>query len=616
MVGQNLPLAALFLTLGLAAVTQATQAAAKPNVIVITMDDMSRMEWRSDVMPNLFEHIVSQGMTFDQFSINTPVCGPSRATLLTGLYPHNHGVKFCSPDPGPTRKWDVYLKEGHADNDEGAQFQAGGYYTAMVGKYVNSYGGPGVMREAFGELGHENYVPLGWDDFFVPVTTDYVNWTVVENGRRTVYPDAPQNFRTDVINRRAIRAVDAAIGNRKPLLMHLQFGAPHAPITRDSPWHPERHDALFEDETLPRDPDLNANGDGKHPSIAALPPYSDAALEALDNWHRERLRSLQSADEAIGDLIQHLSMRGQLDNTYIVFLSDNGFHLGHHRLLAKLAPYERVTNVPMAIRGPGVSAHSSRDELVGMVDIHPTVLKLADLPVSRDVDGQSFAHLLSHAEPTQDWRAQMLLEHWTSSTAIRFEYGALRGPGWSYIKWWDSFEEYYDLKSDPFQLDNVFSDLPAPIKTSHRERLALLSNCTGVECHDWGTRDAAPYPLAEPASRNTPGSGRHNGIEVTGRTEPYIRIFSPARDAALTQGQTVSVQWNLQTLLNSLTLRVYVSMARQGSAEDHIVSQGLNRGRTTFVVDPECFEPGEYRLRVVSLGGGGMSHQIPVTVLP
>jgi arylsulfatase A-like enzyme len=471
-------LAALLLT---AAPVSAQQ---NPSVLVIMLDDHSHLEWRADAMPQVFSRIIPAGTSFSQFTVNTPLCGPSRATALTGLYPHNHRVRFCPPDP-QQGKWNLYHVGGYAGTDQGKQFQRLGYYTAMIGKYINSYGQPRVMQAAYGGAGHDNDTPPGWDDFRVTMGRTYTNYEIVENGAR----HTESTYMTDYLRDRVLDAIATASQAGKPFLIHFWPMAPHASWD-GSPIYHSRHAHLFTTDVVPWDPDYNAPLTGKHPQIADLQPLTTGQLYGRNIAYQNRLRAVKAVDEAIGAFLDDLEAREALANTIIVVTSDNGFKLGHFRMSAKLTPYGRDTDVPFVIRGPGIRAQT-RTERVSMVDIHPTLLQLAGSMVPSSIDGQSFSHLLAGA--SGPWRNWALVESWTDETVsmhpertARWEYVETAAERGRFIRWWDGYEEYYDLGTDPYQLTNAVSTLEETQLRKARARIDSQRACIGTGCHDWG----------------------------------------------------------------------------------------------------------------------------------
>ena len=245
--------------------------------------------------------------------------------MLTGRYPQNHGVQFCETDPESFKKWDTYFTNGWADNDAGSLFQQHGYRTSMIGRYINSYGQDNIMASAFGEAAHEQYLPSGWDDFWVPLTLPYKQFDVVDGEDYVIYGEDEPVFRTDVEFSEAIGAIDKAADSGEPFMSQLWVGSPHASVIPDDPTFAPRHADLFPDAEAPRLPNYNeADFSDKPDVLQDLGGIPQSVLNVFDTRQQSRLRSLQSVDEGIADLVAQLERRGQIDNTYIIVLSAIG----------------------------------------------------------------------------------------------------------------------------------------------------------------------------------------------------------------------------------------------------------------------------------------------------
>lgn len=580
-----------------------------PNFLVLVTDDQSRHEFNRETMPNLFRLIVDEGAIFDEFTVNTPVCGPSRATLLTGRYPHNHGVQFCDTDPESFKKWDAYFENGWADNDAGSIFQRSGYRTSMIGRYVNSYGQDAIMRSAFGERGHEQYLPSGWDDFWVPLTLAYQQFDVVDGENYIEYGTDEPAFRTDIEFAEAIGSLDDAADSGRPFMTHLWVGAPHSSVIQNEPTFAPRHEDSFEDALAPRLPNRNeADFSDKPDLLQGLGGIPDSVLNVFDNRQRSRLRSLQAVDEGIADVIAQLERRGQLENTYVIFVSDNGFHLGQHRLRSKMAPYEDSVNVPMAIRGPGIDPGQEFDQVVSMVDILPTMMDLAGEEIPSDIDGQSFAHILTGDGDA--FRDQVLVEHWTQHpsqyanpndpserVAIRFEYQMLRSPTEVYIRWHTGDREYYDLRSDPYQLENGIDRLDRSTRRGFEDELDALVECEGEQCHRWGN-ESAPTSLGPRQVVQQPGAGIDLARpELTSAAPIPGDLLSPAAGETFEAGDTIQIDWATDEIAGS-QVHVRLESREHGSV---VIAQSIaNTGSFEWLV-PADVGDSEYRLVVSSL---------------
>jgi arylsulfatase A-like enzyme len=217
-------------------------------------------------------------------------------------------------------------------------------------------------------------------------------------------------------------------------------------------------------------------------------------IRRLRELHRNQTRSLQAVDEAVGAIIDLLDQQGELDNTYIVFTSDNGFHMGEHRYaIGKAAPYEESAGVPLVVRGPGVEKGGLRDHMVTNNDFAPTFAAIGGAEAPDFVDGKSFEGLLGAMPPSaSDWRTAILIERlWSPGDPPRAEimpkYAALRTQNHLYVEYSTNKEganekELYDLRKDPYQLRSRHATASQALITRFEARLEALRSCAGEEC--------------------------------------------------------------------------------------------------------------------------------------
>lgn len=377
-----------------AASTLSAPVSTRPNIIVIMTDDMRRDDLA--FMLQVKKKLVKKGTRFDSFFVSASQCCPSRATFLRGQYPHNTTILDNDPPSGGFSSFNAL---GLEQETIGVWMQRAGYRTALIGKYLNGYPS-GVLP---------TYVPPGWNEWDSPAGGDpykEFNYTLNENGALVGYGDAPSDYGTDVYTRKTVAFIKAAVSDGTPFFAYVATFAPHEPAI-PAP----RHKHLFPDTALPKLASYNEKNVTDKPGfISSLPritPKQDAAILLR---YRQRLRSLQAVDEMVGQIIKTLATTNSLDNTFIFFTSDNGFHLGEHRLLyGKLTPYLEDVRVPLIVRGPGVSKKQARGEFVLNTDLAPTIADLGSAAVPDWVDGKSIAGLLDGSQPTR-WRNAILLE--------------------------------------------------------------------------------------------------------------------------------------------------------------------------------------------------------------
>jgi arylsulfatase A-like enzyme len=435
-------------------------------------------------MPNVQSLLVKRGITLKNFFISLSLCCPSRATILRGQYAHNHGVHTNAP---PTGGFPVFRVRGNEDSTVATWLQAAGYRTALFGKYLNGY--PPILPIDTGPT----YVPPGWNEWFSSfgiAAYQEFGYDANENGTVESYGNDPQDYGVDVIARKATDFILHGAPAADPFFMYVAPYAPHGPST-PAP----RHAALFPSATAPRSDSFNeADVSDKPAAIRDLPLLRQAGQTAIDAEQRQRLRSLQSVDEMVGQLVSALQQTGQLDNTYIFFTSDNGYLQGQHRMSGKEVAYEESIRVSLIVRGPGVPAGETRDELSGNTDLAPTFADIAGAGAPDFVDGRSLLPLLM-SRPPEAWRRAFLVEHWPGggeqgAFATLPQYFGARTQDMIYIEYATGERELYDLRSDPEELTNIAASADPKLITRLSALLDKLKKCAGETCRS--AEDASP----------------------------------------------------------------------------------------------------------------------------
>ena len=447
------------------AVTTTTFGAAparKPNIVLVVTDDQ---RWDTlYAMPTVRERLVGEGVTFSNAFAPTPLCAPGRASILTGLYAHHHGVRSLVPPRGGASAF-----RGADKSTIAVWLRRAGYRTGFFGKYLNSYwvlGPPDAKRW---------YVPPGWDSWNAMATEHYYGYTVVhEDGRTTTYGKKPEDYSTDVLAAGVLRFVRRAVADGRPFFVHFTPYAPHVETPGVFPAVAPRHQKLFEDLPPFRPPSYDeADVHDKPAWVRDLPRLDPDVVAMVDLHRRLQLQSLQAVDDAVARLLTLLRELGQDKNTVFVFTSDNGYCWAEHRYVTgKDCAFEECVRVPLVIRWPaGVPHQRAEGRFVLDIDLAPTLAALAGVtpPV---VDGRSLVPLLTGSEVP--WRDDFLLEGFNNEGLVR--YRGLRTATWKYVENRDSGEsELYDLLVDPYELDNRAADFPmrATIETL-QERLHAL----------------------------------------------------------------------------------------------------------------------------------------------
>ena len=452
----------------------AAPALARENVVVIMTDDETAASLST--MQNVNNLLAADGTKFDQAVDSFPLCCPSRATNLTGQYAHNHGVLHNEPPFGGFLQLD-------STNTLPLWLQNGGYRTMHVGRYLNGY------EAKYG-------VPQGWTDWVgLPHSAafNYDAWKAFDHGVVRSYPDAqhPGEYLTDFETRKAVELIDQASPGDQPFYLNLWYTAPHrgGPRDPDDPRRPgtpspaPRHRDAFAGVRMPRPPSFNEKNMYDKPQVVAdRPRLSHEFVAGIEeNWRQEN-EALMSVDEGVAQIVEALRRDGELDNTLIVFLSDNGFMHGEHRALAeKVLPYEESIRIPLVMRGPGVPRGRVDDRLVANVDVPSTILDATDVAPGRIQDGRSLLELL--ADPGAEWGRDILIENGRGANFVP-AYRGIRNYRFLYVEHRTTGElELYDLAKDPYELQSVDGhEQYAWVQHDLHMRLRGLVNCVGVDC--------------------------------------------------------------------------------------------------------------------------------------
>jgi arylsulfatase A-like enzyme len=259
---------------------------------------------------------------------------------------------------------------------------------------------------------------------------------------------------------------------------------------------------MFAGATAPRTPSFNeADVSDKPAHVRNLPTLTAARIAAIDQEYQARLESLQAVDEGVEQIINALEANGELENTFIIFTSDNGYRLGQHRFLnGKGDAYEEDIRVPLLVRGPGVREGASLDQMALNIDFAPTIAELAQATPGRAMDGRSLTPLLvSDTHPSHNWRKDFLVEIYRVPAQNAPPAKALRTRHELYVEHADGFRELYDLRADPYQLNNVFSSADKGHVKQLSERLAELLVSGGESSRN--VTSSAPGSSVAPAEQ-------------------------------------------------------------------------------------------------------------------
>jgi arylsulfatase A-like enzyme len=425
---------------------------ATPNVVFIVADDMRYDGLQA--MPFLGQ-LAERGISFRRYFATTSTCCPSRASMLTGLYAHNHGVLKNTPPEGGVDRFD--------DRSTLATWlQSVGVRTGLVGRYLNGYRGLDI--------------PPGWDYWFAMLQTAadddanrnimYYRYRVNENGVPRYFGAAPNDYSTRVIGRRARSFLEAEKG--RPFFLWVTPRAPHGPLAD------ELDRGKFRTVDLPLPPSYDeADVSDKPHSTRELKPLTEAQHKSLQAFRRGQLEALLGLDRAIESIVGVLRLDGRLENTWIIFTSDNGKMIGEHRWRGhKNCAYEECAHVPLIIVPPGgLEAPRTEARLVANIDLAPTIAAIMAARPQGPVDGVSLVPMLSGR--SDEWREALVLEGWENSAGETFQ--AIRTADRKYVRYENGEEELYDLEADPYELENLASDpASADEKASLARRLEDL----------------------------------------------------------------------------------------------------------------------------------------------
>jgi len=449
--------------------------ARRPNIVFILTDDLSLN--LVQYMPHVLK-MQKEGVTFANYFVTDSLCCPSRSSIFTGRYPHDTGVfKNTGNDGG----YLVFRDRGHERATFATALSAADYRTAMLGKYLNGYlpvahpAAPGWTTWAVAGNGYREF-----------------KYNIRQDGKVVHYGQKATDYLTDVLSALAVRFIKQAPD--QPFLIEVATFAPHAPYT------PAPRDAdAFPGLRAPRTPAFNAAPDADAPRwLREIPPLTEADMTNIDVDFRKRAQSVLAVDKMIGELQAAVAAIGQEKNTYFIFSSDNGLHMGEHRLRpGKMTAFDIDIHVPLIVTGPGVPAGRTIDEIVENIDLCPTFTELGSAAASANVDGRSLLPLL-HGQEVTEWRTMALVEHHgplrdpvdPDAPARRSgnppTYEAIRTRTSLYVEYADGETEYHDLVADPHELRNTFSSLTSEEKTWLHATLDAIKSC-----HDAKTCRAA-----------------------------------------------------------------------------------------------------------------------------
>ena len=435
------------------------QSLEDPNIIFIMTDDLSYFELKllleNDLMPNFENYFVNNGTYFEKSYVANPICCPSRAIALTGQYSHNNDVYANHK----VDKFGIIFNGGVlALNDSitiATVLDDHGYNTAFVGKYLNEYG---INKKT-------TFIPPGWDEWSAksdPGKLAMYNYTINDNGQ--IIKKVPK-YRTFFENDKIIDLINDFSQQEKPFFINYWPSVPH--FTSDGPKcdvnylnglkHtflsvrvPQTYIDSVENIPINHPPSFNEDDVSDKPAWKINSKFEENATECIDAVIRPKLASMIPIDELIGNVIEALENKGELENTIIIFTSDNGFLFGEHRAFNKSKPFEESISVPLYFYGYKIPKNLTISSLVNSVDWAPTIADYAgtSLPIS---DGMSLKPLIE--DPTIPWRVQTLIE---GGFSLSYTFYLITDGVNVLIDYMRYLPSFYNLTADPFQLKNLY----------------------------------------------------------------------------------------------------------------------------------------------------------------
>ncbi|XP_053686248.1 N-acetylglucosamine-6-sulfatase-like [Sabethes cyaneus] len=444
-------------------------------------------------MTKTLKLIANQGATFVNAFTSSPICCPSRSSLLSGQYAHNNKAFNNSKSGGC---FGTHWRETVEPEAFPVLLQKHGYKTFFAGKYLNEY--------------YSKEVPVGWNEWYgLHGNSRYFNYTLNENGKVLFHFD---EYLTDLLKNRTLRFLQD-IQADTPFFAMIAPPAPHEPFTAA-----HRHENMFPHENAVRTKNFNVPfGPLEKHWLLTMPPspLPEQIVKEIDIIYRKRWQSLMAVDEMVDAIVTLLEERELMTNTYFIFTSDNGYHMGQFsQPYDKRQPYETDIRVPFLIRGPKVAPKSLVSSPIALIDVAPTVLELAGIPVPSKMDGASFISKLNTMEiherqilieywgegnyetynPECPWQRQDKLSLCSSNIACHCQdswnntFSCVRHLGrevdmiYCQFKDNENFVEAYDLTTDSYQINNIAYEMLPSIRAHYSLVLTNLTKCSGETC--------------------------------------------------------------------------------------------------------------------------------------
>jgi arylsulfatase A-like enzyme len=464
--------------------------ASRPNIVFVLTDDLTWNLLR--YMPHVLA-MEQNGLTFPRYFVTDSLCCPSRTSIFTGQFPHDTGVFTNSGKDGG---FNAFISHGDQSKTFAAVLRSRGYQTGLFGKFLNLY------DPSTATAGQQPYIPPGWSAWDVADAGGYreYNYHLAVGRQVGAYGSSPSDYLTSVLSTKASQFIAASSEAHRPFFAEVSTFAPHSPFVPAPP-----DVKKFRQLPLPETPAFGRPVRNPPTWLANVPPLTSSDRAKLTRDFRLRVRDVQSVDRMVAHLETELRSLGEARNTYFVFSSDNGLHLGEHNLReGKQTAFDTDTNVPLIVTGPGVPHGTATSALVQNIDLAPTFETIAGATPPSTVDGHALNKLL-HAAAPRSWRTAVLIEHHgpvTYQTDPDYQgpasghpptYEAMRTDQYLYVEYQDGDHEFYNLATDPYELDNRYAQLSPVNKAILHATLTRMRTCHGsLAC--WDAQH--PPPLA------------------------------------------------------------------------------------------------------------------------
>lgn len=399
-----------------------------PNILLLVTDDQTMRSL--ELMPYLSSQPEGSWVSFDRAIVATPMCCPSRVTILTGRHSYKQGI--------------IANNGRRFDDDESLAvwLDREGYRTGLIGKYLNEY--------PFGR--GQTYTPPGWDSWHAVLDSgneaDYYRYSMNENGTVRTYGSRAEDYQTDVLTDKAVQFIESGPPVR-PFFLMVSYRAPHRAADESAAIPARRHEGVYDDQSFALPPNFNEADVSDKPRWVKSLPFRNRGSQI--RAYRREAEAMLAVDESISTMMESLSFRRMLDNTVIVFMTDNGYSRGQHRWVTKQCPYTDCYRTPLMIRYPGAEQRTE-SRLVSNVDIATTLADLGDATPQLPQDGKSLVPLIE--EKTLKWRKAALLA-WRARRSGIPAWWSILTTRWQYTTLESGQRELYDMKDDPYQMRNL-----------------------------------------------------------------------------------------------------------------------------------------------------------------